>query len=312
MNIQQQHLATELFRLSGKPAAIGAWECNLANEALSWTDGVYDLFGLQRGSTIQRSSILDLYEEVSRSEMNRMRGNVIRNGGAFSLDCRIRTASNEKRWMRLIVGVGHQNGRPIRIFGSKQDVTAEKGLWNGLATLARQEPIIEASTRHDFENRLGQALLDPRFDGDSFALIVFDVDDFHDIVDTFGRAASDELLSRFDERLKRLFPDALASGRIGDSEFALLLRMPAGQRRLTVSLDNARHLLCRPVSRNNLVIDFTISIGAVALEGDRHRDPTALFAEAQAALHVASMAGGNTLRMFDRPFANGAGNLHVR
>lgn len=309
MKIQQQHLATELCRISDKPAAIGAWECNLANEVLSWTDGVYDLFGLQRGSTIQRSSILDLYEEGSRSEMNRMRSSVIRNGGAFSLDCRIRTASNEKRWMRLIVGVGHQHGRPIRIFGSKQDVTAEKGLWNGLAALTRHEPIIDPSIRRDFEARLGQALLTRHFGREAFALILVDIDDFHDIVDAFGGPASNELLSRFDERLARLFPDALASGRIGKSEFALLLRMPSGQQRLTTSLENARHLLCRPVSRGTMVIDFTISIGAVCLEDERHRDPATLFAEAQAALHVAGMAGGNTLRMFDRPVANGTRNL---
>ncbi|WP_293796026.1 diguanylate cyclase [uncultured Bosea sp.] len=290
--------------MSGQPAAIGAWECNLANEALSWTDGVYDLFGLQRGSTIQRSSILDLYEAGSRSEMNRLRSGIIRNGGAFSLDCRIRTASNERRWMRLIVGVGHQNGRPFRIFGSKQDVTAEKGLWGDLAALSRHQPIIAPSTRRDFETRLGQALHGARFDREAFGLVIVDIDDFHDIVETFGTSASDELLTRFDERLARLFPDALASGRINRSQFALLLRMPAGQQRFAASLENARHLLCRPISRGTLVIDFTISIGAVSLEEQRHRDPATLFAEAQAALHVASMAGGATLRMFDKPLAS--------
>ncbi|WP_199093491.1 diguanylate cyclase [Bosea sp. ASV33] len=309
MNSQQQHLAAELCRVSGHPAAIGAWECNLANESLSWTDGVYDLFGLQRGSTIQRSSILDLYEAGSRSEMNRMRSGIIRNGGAFSLDCRIRTASNERRWMRLIVGVGHQNGRPLRIFGSKQDVTAEKGLWSDLAALSRHQPIIAPSTRRDFETRLGKALRGARFDQEAFALVIVDIDDFHDIVETFGAAASDELLARFDERLARLFPDALASGRINRSQFALLLRMSTGQQRFAASLENARHLLCRPISRGTMVIDFTISIGAVSLEEQRHRDPVTLFAEAQAALHVASTAGGGTLRMFDKPLASVASRL---
>lgn len=308
MNIQQRQLAAELDRISGK-AAIGAWECTLANQALSWTDGVYDLFGLPRGSTIQRSSILDLYEEDSRGEMERMRSAVIRHGGAFSLDCRIRTAGNEKRWMRLIVGVGHQHGRPVRIFGSKQDVTAEKGLWSELAGLARQDPILEPSTRRSFESRLAQALIDPRLDRETLALIVIDIDDFHDIAETFGPAACNELLGRLDQRLARLFPDALASGHIGESKFAVLLRMPAGQRRLALSLDNARYLLCRPVSRGSLVIDFTISVGAAALDDERRRDPVTLFAEAQAALHAASMAGGNTLRMFDRPPPNGSRGL---
>lgn len=59
MNIQQQNLAAELCRLSAAPAAIGAWECHLADDSLSWTDGVYDLFGLPRGSAIQdRKSVV--------------------------------------------------------------------------------------------------------------------------------------------------------------------------------------------------------------------------------------------------------------
>ena len=78
MNSQQQHVAAELCRISSQPAAIGAWECNLANEALSWTDGVYDLFGLQRSSDIYRKATLDLYEERSRREMEQQRSNAIR------------------------------------------------------------------------------------------------------------------------------------------------------------------------------------------------------------------------------------------
>lgn len=301
MNNEQQHIASELGRIAGKPAAIGAWECNLANDSLSWTDGVYDLFGLSRGSTIQRSSILDLYETSSRGEMERLRTHAIRSGEAFSLDCRIRTASNEKRWMRLIVGVGHQHNRPHRIFGSKQDVTAEKGLWTGLAALTRRDQPLDHSARRNFEDRLARVWLDGQVEREGFALIVIDVDEFHDIADTFGKPAADELLSRLGERLARLFPDALASGHIGRSEFALLLRMPSGQRRLAASLENAHQLLCRPLLRGNMVIDFTVSIGAAPLDGERHREPAALFAEAQAALHVASMAGGNCLRFFDRP-----------
>ena len=43
---------------------IGAWECNLKNEELIWTDGVYDLFELPRGSTLARASIVDLYDNA--------------------------------------------------------------------------------------------------------------------------------------------------------------------------------------------------------------------------------------------------------
>ncbi|WP_353185216.1 diguanylate cyclase [Bosea sp. (in: a-proteobacteria)] len=307
MNIQQQNLAAELCRLSAAPAAIGAWECHLADDSLSWTDGVYDLFGLPRGSAIQRASALDLYEEGSRSEMERLRGRMIRSGGAFSLDCRIRTADNRRRWMRLIAGVGHRHGRPWRIFGSKQDVTTEKGLWTGLAALTRRDLAVAPATRRDFEARLAHALLDRHPDRIDLALVLVALDDIHAIPEAFGRPAGDALPDRIGERLSRLFPDALASARLGPAEFALLLRMPAGQRRLAAGLDQAQQLLCRPVRHGNTVIDFTVSIGGVAIEDACRRDAATLFAEARAALHVACVAGGNALRMFDRPSTTDAG-----
>ena len=89
MNSQQLTAATQsLYDRAAAAAAVGAWECNLANESLSWTDGVYDLFGLQRGSAIYRSATLDLYEERSRREMNQARSKAISTGQGFALDCR--------------------------------------------------------------------------------------------------------------------------------------------------------------------------------------------------------------------------------
>ncbi len=304
MNIHQSATAgQQLYQQATAAAAIGAWECNLVNEALFWTYGVYDLFGLPRGSTIQRSSTLDLYEETSRCELQRLRSSAIRTGTGFSLDCRIRTASNERRWMRLVVGVDSRQGRPNRIFGSKQDVTAEKGLWNGLAALARNEPVSEPSVRRGFDDRIRQILLDPGLRNETLALVIFDIDDFRGTAEAFGKAAADALLRCFEERMARLFPDALANGRVGEDEFALLLRMTGDQRRLAASLESARRLLCRPVPYGQMVVDFTASIGAAAIDTGRHRDHFAVFAEAEAALQVATLAGGNCLRFFDRPLA---------
>ena len=49
--------ARRLYDQAALMAGIGAWECRLATSELSWTDGVYDLFGLARGSTLHRASI---------------------------------------------------------------------------------------------------------------------------------------------------------------------------------------------------------------------------------------------------------------
>jgi two-component system sensor kinase FixL len=116
-------------------ARIGVWECDLATEALTWTDGVYDLFELPRGSPLRRNQIVEHYDEESRHEMERLRARTIRDGGSFSLDVHIRTARGNQRWIRLTGDVERENGRSVRIFGTKQDITAEKTAQEKVRTL---------------------------------------------------------------------------------------------------------------------------------------------------------------------------------
>jgi len=304
VNSQQLVAAAKpLYERSLAPAALGAWECNLANETLSWTDGVYDLFGLQRGSEIYRKATLDLYEERSRREMEQHRSAAIRTGQGFALDCRIRAASGEKRWMRLIVGVGYQHGRPVRILGSKQDVTAEKGLWSGIAALTRAESPAGLAARRSFTDALRQFRHERGREPERFALTIFEIDRFPAIVENYGRTAADDVVRSFGERLHRLFPDALAIDQTAPGAFALLLRMPGDKGYLASMLTGTRKLLCRPMPRGNLVIDFTLSIGAALLTPEGYREQNEIFAEAEAALHVAGMAGGDCVRVFDGPVA---------
>ncbi|RYE33891.1 MAG: diguanylate cyclase [Hyphomicrobiales bacterium] len=302
MNSQQLVAATRpLYESALSPSALGAWECNLANETLSWTDGVYDLFGLQRGSEIYRKATLDLYEERSRRDMEQHRSNSLRTGQGFALDCRIRAVNGEKRWMRLIVGVGHQHGRPIRIFGSKQDVTAEKGLWNGVSNLTRAEPPTSPAARRSLTEALRHFRQAPDREPDRIAVAIFEIDSFPAIVEHHGRAAGEDVMRCFGERLRRLFPDALAIDQTGPGAFALMLRMPCDKGYLASMLAGTRKLLCRPMPRGYLVIDFTLSIGAALLKPENYREQNDVFTEAEAALHVAGLAGGDCVRVFDGP-----------
>ncbi|MGX5734585.1 GGDEF domain-containing protein [Bosea thiooxidans] len=290
-----------LYERAAQLGTIGAWECHLANETLTWTDGVYDLFGLRRGGEIQRSAILDLYEERSRREMDRLRTSAICGGQGFALDCRILTAGGEKRWMRLVVGVGYQHGRPYRIFGSKQDVTAEKGLWQELAGIARSETLSGFSARHGLTEALHRC--QPEHSRERIALVLFAIDGFGAIRERFGRPAGSAVDRCIAERLKRLFSDALAIEQAGEGAYSLLLRMPGDRHHLLAALDSVRILLGRPVPHGALVLDFTLSIGGALGVQEGGRMPQELFAEAEAALHVAGTAGGNCVRIFDGPVA---------
>lgn len=135
----------KMYDRSSALAKIGVWECDLATEALTWTDGVYDLFEIPRGSPLVRAEIVDLYEDESRREMERLRAIAVRDGSGFTLDTHVRTAKGNPRWLRLTVDVEQEDGRSVRIFGTKQDITEEKAAQAKVRAL--QAELMQASRR---------------------------------------------------------------------------------------------------------------------------------------------------------------------
>ena len=135
----------KMYERTSALAKIGVWECDLATEALTWTDGVYDLFDLPRGSPLDRARTLGCYYPDSRREMERLRAAAIRDGGSFALDIHILTAKGNDRWLRLTIDVEREDGRSVRIFGTKQDISEEKAAQEKVRSL--QSELIHVSRR---------------------------------------------------------------------------------------------------------------------------------------------------------------------
>ncbi|MBR0553228.1 PAS domain-containing protein [Stakelama marina] len=104
---------------------IGRWACDLADNALDWSDQVYDIFGLPRGERISRADAVALYCEDSRDAMERLRAHAIRHRRGFTVDVRIRPVGSPLRWMRLSAAPICRHGQVVALHGLKQDVTRE-------------------------------------------------------------------------------------------------------------------------------------------------------------------------------------------
>lgn len=98
----------------------GWWACELADNSLTWTAGVYEIFGFPQSARVTRDESVALYCEDSRAQMERLRSHAIRQATGFVLDAQIRPANGEEvRWMRLIGATIVEDGRPIRLQGLK-------------------------------------------------------------------------------------------------------------------------------------------------------------------------------------------------
>lgn len=98
----------------------GLWECDLRDDTLIWSGGVYDMFGLKRGLAISREMALEYYSEHSRAALTRMRAYAIRNRCGFTLDAEIHAgAERERRRIRVIAAPVCIDDVVVRLHGVK-------------------------------------------------------------------------------------------------------------------------------------------------------------------------------------------------
>ena len=107
-----------------RPVQAGVWDCDLSDNSLTWSDEVYDIFGIPRGAAVTRDEAVALYAEESRAAMEKLRAYAIRHRRGFTLDVEIRPALAARRWMRLIAAPLCIGDQVVRLQGLKFIVPA--------------------------------------------------------------------------------------------------------------------------------------------------------------------------------------------
>lgn len=102
-----------------------AWRCDLLDDSLTWSAGVFELFGIPQGTRIDRREIVTMYSEESRAMLHRLRSQAIVMCGSFTFEARIRRLDGEMRWMRVTADTVARGGHATHLYGTKQDITAE-------------------------------------------------------------------------------------------------------------------------------------------------------------------------------------------
>ena len=101
------------------PHHAGCWECDLLDDSLVWSGGVYDIFGFPRDASIRREQALALYCEDSRAKLENLRTCAIKLRRGFTLDVNIRSEPGELRRVRLVGIPICSDDRAVRLQGLK-------------------------------------------------------------------------------------------------------------------------------------------------------------------------------------------------
>jgi len=99
----------------------GYWHCDIADQdRLTWSDKVYELFGLSAGAAINRDLIVAHYAEHSKDALERVRKLALSRSLGFILDAEIRPEGSDNRSIRVLAVPIVTGGRVVGVHGLKR------------------------------------------------------------------------------------------------------------------------------------------------------------------------------------------------
>ncbi|WP_343729970.1 diguanylate cyclase [Duganella sp.] len=177
----------------------------------------------------------------------------------------------------------------------RQDITVQKREKQRLLRLSQVDALTGLTNRAGFLQKLHDAMIGSRANGNLMAVMYMDIDRFKPVNDTFGHAVGDALLKAFSARLTHTMRASDTIARLGGDEFTIIMER-------IHRIDDAAALAAKIVAAmqadfdlEGKVVSISTSIGLTYYR-DEDLSPAELLNRADILLYEAKQAGRNTFR----------------
>jgi diguanylate cyclase (GGDEF)-like protein len=162
-----------------------------------------------------------------------------------------------------------------------------------LEQIAHTDSLTGLPNRRMFSEHFRQLLAtSKRQESRSFTLILFDLDKFKDINDTYGHDSGDAWLKTVAQRIHATVRQSDCFARVGGDEFALLVADPINEHGIRILCEVLATCAREPIMLNRAAVQTTFSIGVAIYPQDGEEEAT-LFKAADIAMYRAKRAGGD-------------------
>ncbi|WP_375197328.1 EAL domain-containing protein [Sphingobium sp.] len=304
--IAQRELAEseERFRLAVQSARLGIWDFDATVGTRTWSREFRQMLGLSAAEPATSELALSLVHPEDRPQLAEMLDAVAQGEMPphFEATLRIRRADNGA--LRWIKSAGWSSfceaGRPLRVIVTFQDVTEERNSEDRIRWAATHDPMTRMPNRALWQETLEEMTEQARRDGESFGLVLVDIDELKRTNDMLGHDAGDALLCGFAQRFAVSAPADAMIGRLGGDEFGMIAPSLANSAALAAWSAELLGGVRGPYVHNGRSLDCSVSIGG-AVFGEHGDDATELLKAADLALYASKSAGRGRLTLFHSP-----------
>jgi diguanylate cyclase (GGDEF)-like protein/PAS domain S-box-containing protein len=190
------------------------------------------------------------------------------------------------------------------------DITERKRSEQRIAFMAHHDVLTGLANRLSIMDKIEEAVARHRRRGDSFAVLLLDLDRFKHVNDTLGHAVGDALLRETAARLKASLRETDVLARLGGDEFAIVQDRENNQREAASALaERIIDIISKPFLVEGNEVNIATSIG-IALAPEHATSSDGLMKMADLALYRAKSAGRNGYRFFDPEMSLAASARH--
>jgi diguanylate cyclase (GGDEF)-like protein len=283
-------------------ARIGSFEIDLATGEIEGSLQLRALYQLEESDKpIDAAQLLSRVHPDDRNQVAESISQAMREGNPFVADYRAVLPDGVERVIHCEaqVAVG-EDGRPVRLEGTAQDVTERRRAEEQIRFLAHHDALTGLGNRRMFTERLRGSIENAQRRGLMLGVLFLDLDHFKRINDTLGHTLGDELLRgvagrlvqcvRASDAIGRTGEFATAVSRLGGDEFTILVDRIGDPQDLSVVATRILELLSRPfdLGSHEVVVSASIGIAAWPLDGE---DGDALLRNADSAMYHAKEHG---------------------
>lgn len=110
---------------SQRNARLGGWEYLVPNQKLVWTDETYRIHELPPGTPVDVTKAIDYYAGESKTKIREVFEHLLATGEGYDCELQFVTAKGKPLWVRCTGQADFVEGKPHRVFGTIQDITAQ-------------------------------------------------------------------------------------------------------------------------------------------------------------------------------------------
>lgn len=221
---ERKHKDEEIEKIQAL-AHIGTWEWDIAKDEFFGSSEAYKIFGREDKQTVPFSEILKCYPE---EEQEKVKYQLFEDGKENqmhnSID-KINAIDGGFKWIDTHTEFYYdEENNPIKARGIFQDITEQKLYQDKLELLANYDTLTGLANRTLLMSHLQNAIENAKRNKTQVGLLMFDLDRFKDINDSFGHSSGDELLLHIANSFTSRLREGDVVGRIGGDEFAVVLK----------------------------------------------------------------------------------------